>query len=398
MSKVAVIGNTARAIGAVCASDLTLSGHEVRFAVFPEQKDQLPALRKAGGFTVEGEAKHLVSKKTGFARLDRICDTTAEALKDAEAVLIEVDMHQLEQKFGAMIPELARGAVVHVQSHGYWPAARLTPLLRRAGRDDVIVTEAPAPTHAARFEGTVVTPKGLRKGIRVATVPASRSDEALAALQPLFPDFAAASSVLQTGLENLNLIVHPAMVLPNIGAMERAKLDGRKFGFYQEGVVPAAGVLGDALDAERKGVCEAYGVEHTPMAKAIEQYYGFRSSSFYEGMQNPVYKSFPPFQPDIWRAWSSDDLRYAVVPCVQLADQAGIPAPLHRAFAEILGVLLGVDAWKCGPSLADMDLEGSPQAVKNRVLGLQDRYPNRHSGEVPPSYLPPRAGEGDKQD
>ena len=369
MSKVAVIGNTARAIGAVCASDLTLSGHQVRYTVFPEQKEQLPAVRKAGGFTVEGEAKHLVSKKTGFAKLDKICDTTAEALKDAEAVLIEVDIHQLEEKFSRMIPEFARGAVVHVQSHGYWPAARLTPLLRKAGREDVLVTEAPAPTHAARIEGTVVTPKGLRSGIQIATVPASRSDEALAALKPLFPYFTAASSVLQTGLENLNLIVHPAMVLPNVGGMERAKLEGRTFGFYQEGVVPAAGVLGDALDAERKLVCEAYGVEHTPMAKAIEQYYGFRSNTFYEAMQNPVYKSFPAFQPDIWRTWASDDLPYAIVPCVQLADQAGVAVPLHRAFAEILGVLLAVDPWKCGPSLADMDLEGTPQAVKRRMLG-----------------------------
>ncbi|MDB5866249.1 MAG: hypothetical protein JWO70_4055, partial [Betaproteobacteria bacterium] len=92
MSKVAVIGNTARAIGAVCAADLTLSGHEVRYTVFPEQKDQLPEVRKAGGYTVEGDAQHLISKKTGFAKLDKICDTTAEALKDAEAVLIEVDI------------------------------------------------------------------------------------------------------------------------------------------------------------------------------------------------------------------------------------------------------------------------------------------------------------------
>ncbi|MCC7485993.1 MAG: NAD/NADP octopine/nopaline dehydrogenase family protein [Burkholderiales bacterium] len=372
MSKVAVIGNTARAIGAVCASDLALAGHEVRYAVFPEQKDQLAAVRKAGGFTVEGEARHLVSGKTGFAKLDRICDTTAEALQDAGAVLIEVDIGRLEEKFRPMIPEFARGAVVHVQSHGYWPAARLTPLLRRAGREDVLVTEAPAPTHAARIEGTVVSAKGLRKGIRIATVPASRSPRALAALQPLFPDFAAASSVLQTGLENLNLIVHPAMVLPNVGAMDRAKLEGRKFGFYQEGVVPAAGVLGDALDAERRLVCEAYGVVHTPMALAIEQYYGYRSSTFYEAMQNPVYRSLPPFHPDIWRAWSSDDLPYAIVPCVELAEQAGIKVPLHRAFAEILGVLLGVDAWRCGPSLADMDLAGSPQAVRERVLGARE--------------------------
>ena len=369
MSKVAVIGNTARAIGAVCAADLTLCGHEVRYTVFAEHKDQLLELRKAGGFTVEGDAQHLISKKTGFARLDKICDTTAQTLKDAEAVLIEVDMHQLEAKFSAMIPEFARGAVVHVQSHGYWPAARLTPLLRKAGREDVLVTEAPAPTHAARVNGTVVTPKGLRKGMQIATVPASRSEEALAALKPLFPHFTAASSVLQTGLENLNLIVHPAMVLPSIGMMDRAKLDGKKIGFYQECVVPSAGVLGDALDAERKRVCEAYGVVHTSMAKAIEQYYGFKSNTFYEAMQNPVYKSFPPFQPDIWREWELVDLPFAIVPCVQLADQAGIAVPLHRAFAEILGVLLGVDAWKCGPSLADMDLEGSPEVVKKRVLG-----------------------------
>jgi predicted acylesterase/phospholipase RssA len=132
MSKVAVIGNTARAIGAVCASDLTLSGHEVRYAVFPEQKDQLPAVRKAGGFTVEGDAKHLISKKTGFARLARVCDTTREALKDAGAVLIEVDIHQLEEKFSAMIPEFARGAVVHVQSHGYWRASRRSCARRAA--------------------------------------------------------------------------------------------------------------------------------------------------------------------------------------------------------------------------------------------------------------------------
>ena len=369
MSKVAVIGNTARAIGAVCASDLTLAGHEVSFTVFPEQGDQIPAVRKAGGFTIEEGAEHLVCKKTGFAKLARICDTPAEALKDAEAVLVEVDIHQLEAKFTEMAPHFAKGAVVHVQSHGYWPAARLTPLLRKAGRPDIIVTEAPAPTHAARYNGTVVTPKGLRKGIQVATVPASRSGEALAALKPLFPDFTAATSVLQTGLENLNLIVHPAMVLPAIGMMERAKLDGKKIGFYQECVVPAAGVLGDALDAERKLVCEAYGVEHTPMAKAIDHYYGFKANNFYEAMHNPVYKSFPPFQPDIWREWEAVDLPYAIVPCVQLAEQAGIAVPLHRAFGEILGVLLGMDAWTCGPSLADMDLVGTPDAVKQRMLG-----------------------------
>ncbi|HXF65124.1 MAG TPA: hypothetical protein VNK67_00300 [Burkholderiales bacterium] len=59
----------------------------------------------------------------------------------------------------------------------------------------------------------------------------------------------------------------------------------------------------------------------------------------------------------------------AVVPRVRLAAQAGIALPLHRAFAEAFGVLLGVDPWRCGPSLEGMDLRGSLEAVKRRVLG-----------------------------
>jgi len=367
MTKVAVIGNSARALGAVCAADLTLAGHQVSFAVFPEQAAQLAEIRRRGGFMVEGDAKHLVSQRTGLAALHAICDTIAEALRDAEVVLIECRVQELERRFTAMIPDLPRGAVVHVQSHGYWPAARLTPLLRKAGRGDVLVTEAAAPTHAARVNGSIVTPKGLRRGIEMTTVPASRNADAVGRLQQIFPHVKAASSVLQTGLENLNLIVHPAMILPNVGLMERAGLDGRRVGFYQECVVPCTGVLGEAMDVERARVCAAYGIKHTPMPAAIQQYYGMSGNTFYEAMQNDFYKSLPDFPSDIWREWEMDDVPYAIVPLVFLAEQARIDVPLHRACAEVLGVLLKIDPWKSGPTLADMDLEGTPAEVMRRV-------------------------------
>ena len=76
--------------GAVCASDLTLSGHEVRYTILAEQKD--PGSAQAGGLSVEADANHLSSTKQVFARRDKVYDTTAKPLKDAEAVLIERDM------------------------------------------------------------------------------------------------------------------------------------------------------------------------------------------------------------------------------------------------------------------------------------------------------------------
>ncbi len=43
MTRVAVIGNTPRNLGSLCAADLTLAGHQVRYAVFSEQAAQLAA-------------------------------------------------------------------------------------------------------------------------------------------------------------------------------------------------------------------------------------------------------------------------------------------------------------------------------------------------------------------
>jgi hypothetical protein len=87
---------------------------------------------------------------------------------------------------------------------------------------------------------------------------------------------------------------------------------------------------GRALDAERKLVCEAY-VEHA---------HGWRSS-------NTRYKAtpstrrcrirpqvLPAFQPDIPNRVESD--LPAIVPCVQLAEQARIAVPCLRT-AEISG-------------------------------------------------------------
>ena len=92
MSKVAVIGNTARAIGAVCAADLTLSGHEVRYTVFPEQKDQLPEVRKAGdgGKPVVLEGENSPHAKSIYEFAHRVVDRINEIKANTPANVIQI--------------------------------------------------------------------------------------------------------------------------------------------------------------------------------------------------------------------------------------------------------------------------------------------------------------------
>ncbi|MGE0802078.1 MAG: NAD/NADP octopine/nopaline dehydrogenase family protein [Lautropia sp.] len=363
MTTVAILGNTHRNVGAACAADLALAGHAVRYALFDPPAGALDALRAQGGFDLQGDPAAYFSGRTGRAELQAICDTPAEALAGAEVVLIDVPMPELEARFTALLPALPNGAVVHVQSHGYWPAARLTPILRRAGRDDVLVTEAVAPTHAANLADCAISGT-RRRGIEVATIPGRRIDEALAKLRPLFGDLIAAPSVLQTGLENLNLMVHPAPVLLGIGLLERADLRGEKVRFYRECNVPSAGKLSEALDAERGRVCAAHGVRYRTLPAAIDHYYGTSGNGIYEAILNcAAYQGFGAAPATTWRGWESIDVPYAIVPLVRLAEQAGVPVPLHRAMAEILGVVLGIDPWAARPTLADMELVGEPAAL-----------------------------------
>jgi opine dehydrogenase len=367
MTKVAVIGNTPRNLGAACAADLALGGHEVRYHLFPEQAADLLEVRKHGGFDVQGDAAAFVSGRTGKAVLHAVCDEAKEALAGAEAVLLDAPTSELEARFGSLVEWLPSRAVVHVQSYGYWAAARLAPILRESGRDDVLLCEAAVPTHSASLTGHVLRGGLLRRGIEVASVPGRRTGEALQVLKTLFPGFVAAPSVLQTSLESMNLMVHPAMVLLGIGLMERAASRDEKVAFYRDCNVPSAGLLAEAMDAERGRVCRAYGVRHRTLPAAIDHYYGSSGDRVEDAVRNcAFYQSVRSGAATTWRGWAAVDVPYAIVPLVLLAEQAGVAAPLHRALADILGAVLGVDPWRVAPSLEAMDLLGSPSDVAAR--------------------------------
>src|ERR1700722_7016630 len=171
--KVAVIGNSSRNIGVACAADFSLAGHEVRFAVYEDQSAQIGEAIASGELSLEGEGKNTVSGRAGRSKLRSIGADPVAALEGAEGVILDIAMPELARRFRDLLVRLPRAAVVHVQSYGCWAACLLTALLLQERREDVIVTEAGAPSTMARFSGDTVTPTTLRRGLALATVPGS---------------------------------------------------------------------------------------------------------------------------------------------------------------------------------------------------------------------------------
>lgn len=255
--KIAVLGNTGKNIGAAIAGDMALAGHEVRFLLWPEQQDCLEACRAAGGVRVGAPSSETVSGKTGLGAIRIITDDPAEALSGAELVVVDETQLGLEARAAAFVPHLENGQVLQVNMHGYWPALRLASMLREADKAGVTVTEGVTPTHGAKRDGADVKPGFMRRVLPMAAFPANRREAALERTAAITKNIEPCRNVIETNLESMNLLIHPAMALLNVCTYDRAEAKGERASFYGDGNTVHAGKLAEAMDAARQPVCAA---------------------------------------------------------------------------------------------------------------------------------------------
>lgn len=366
--KVAVIGNSAINVGTAVAADLALAGHDVSFAMWTGGDDLLEAMRRRGGIAFHGRTEHALGRRASLAQ-PRLYDALSDAVADAEIIILDMPAPEFETKFALLVDHLRNGQIVHVNIHGYWPGLRLAPMLRAAGRADVTITEGAAPTHAATRDGASVKLEWVRRRVPVAAFPASRTTEALTKLQHLFPHIERAQDVLQTGLAGLNMMIHAPLVLPNIGWCDRALVAGEKVHLYDAGNTEHAGLFAEAQDAERVAVCAAWGAPCRSLADHLRDYYEAKGETVREIVHDAVYyRELTPYPADAWKRWLLADVPHAHVPLVELAERAGVDAPLHSAIVTMAGAMLGRDFWRDGVTLSRLGLaEASLADIKRYV-------------------------------
>lgn len=332
----AVLGNSPLNIGVASAVDLAAAGHEVRVAL-----SDLPMRVSVAG----GDSLALRSM------------AVEAALAGADFVVVDIPPRDLLRVLGPHLAALARVPAVHVNSHGYWPALRLGNAMRAAGLAGFCITDAGAPTHAADFDGAVLTPHARRSGLRVAAFPQARLPAALPLIRALAPDAVPAEHAIATGLEGINLVIHPALALVNAGWFDRASETGERLRFYGEGNTASAAALATALDAERGAICTAFGAAHRSLPTMLGALYGAAGADARSAVATtPFYRGLAPQDSALWRRWLAQDVPFALKPAAALAGLAGHPAPLHSGLAAVFDAILGgTDA---ALTLADLGLDG----------------------------------------
>ena len=135
------------------------------------------------------------------------------------------------------------------------------------------ISEAETFIYASRSDGPAQAHIfRIKEAVPLAALPATRTKGVLDRIHQAYPQFIDGGNVLQTGLNNMGSIFHPALTLLNAGWIETTN---GNYQFYIEGVSPLRGtgvggvgprtgdrgVIAGAAHAHRSGMAEA-GIRH----------------------------------------------------------------------------------------------------------------------------------------
>ena len=333
--------------GIAAAAGLTRLGfHTVLFSL-PQFEASIKPLKKLGGVEIEGDLGE------EFIPIPVITSDTETAMHNAQLICIAVPGYGQRPVFEACLPYLHPGQFVVLMT-GSAGSLEMAGLLQEAGYewDEIILGETVVVPYSARMVGEArvrirLSSDDKPKRMRAAAFPGRNTEKMVTALKNMF-SLLPKPNVLDVGINNPNFMIHPAPMLLNYAAVERA--DGY-LSIMNDGMTDGVLRCMDAVDAEKMALQNALGLE----VISIDDFY--RET----GVGPHVYRQKgEPFglRDRIWNRYIYEDVPYGMVLYSSLGRLLGVPTPVCDSITNILSVVEQTDFWAQGRTVERLGIAG----------------------------------------
>lgn len=339
IQRVAVLG--AGPGGIAGAAALARRGFDV--SLFNRSPERIAAVAAAGGVGIEGDLGD------EFVPIPTITTDVAEAIAGRQLVICFTPANGQRIMAELAAPHLESGAVF-VLASGSAGSLEVAQVFAAAGidvLDDVLLGETLTLPQSARMTDPARIRIRLPSNVRLAAFPARNNERLYAALDGVIR-FRPSPNVLDTGINNVNFLIHPAPMLLNYAAVERA--DGF-LSIMNEGMTPGVLRCMDALDEEKMALAVVLGLEPTSIDDLYRE----------NGSGPEVYRrSGEPFglRDQIWPRYIDEDTPYGTVMLSSLGRQLGVPMPVCDSINTLLSVVEQTDFWASGRTTDVLGLAG----------------------------------------
>ncbi|MCS7178973.1 MAG: NAD/NADP octopine/nopaline dehydrogenase family protein [Anaerolineae bacterium] len=347
--------------GKAMAAHLALMGFSV--TLYNRTPENIAAIKARGGIELES----FEGGPRGFARLANVTSDMAEALAEADIVMVVVPSTAHADIARVAAPHLRDGQIIVLNPGRTGGALEFVKVLRDGDcTADVTVAEAETLIYASRSEGPAQARIfGIKEAVPVAALPATRTRRVLEALAPAYPQFIDGVSVLHTGLNNMGAIFHPALTLLNAGRIEST---GGDFQFYIEGVTPSVARVLEVLDRERVTVAAALGIRARTALEWLKMAYDASGADLYEAIHNqPGYYGIKA-PPTLNHRYITEDVPASLVPIAALGEQYGVSVRAMESIIRLACIVHRTDYWRRGRTLERMGIEAMSVSELTRYV------------------------------
>ncbi|HEV8594593.1 MAG TPA: NAD/NADP octopine/nopaline dehydrogenase family protein [Thermoplasmata archaeon] len=334
--------------GLAMAGHLSILGFDV--TLWNRSPERVEHVTLRGGIEVEGEVEGFGTPRLSTADIRR-------AVRGVDVLMVVVPAFAHAGLAKSLARVLRDGQIVVLNPGRTGGALEFAHVLKRERcRARVLIAEAQTLIYVARhLEPTRAHIFQIKNEIPLAALPAYRTPEVLKAVRKAFPQFVAGGSVLQTSLDNIGSLFHPAVMVLNAARVESTHGD---FEYYLEGITPSVARVLDQMDGERMEVAAELGIRAHRAKDWLYQAYASAGGSLYEAIQvTPGYKGVrAPSM--LTHRYILEDVPMSLVPIASLGEHLGVELPTTRAIIHLASLMTGQDFWKTGRTVERMGLSG----------------------------------------
>lgn len=346
--KVTVIG--AGHGGKAMAAHLTKMG--VQTTLCNRSFDRIRAIHDVGGVEIVSDIHEL----KGFVKLNRITADFGEALQDADLIMVVVPSTAHAEIAEMCAPHLKDGQVVVLNPGKTLGSLEFAHVLKaKACCTDIRLAEAENFMYAARSEGPAkVRIFRVTDSIPLAALPAKTTPEVLAMLHRVYPQYIDGGNVLQTGLNSMSSMFHPALMLFNAGWIEATH---GNFDFYYDGATRGVSKILEVVDRERVTVASALGIRARTGLEWLKLAYSAEGESLYDAMQDNAGYVGIKAPKQLNHRYIFEDVPMSMVPIASLGKRYGVSVKGIEAIIQLTSILHNTDYWRRGRTVQSLGIE-----------------------------------------
>jgi opine dehydrogenase len=336
--------------GKAMAAHLAMMGFPT--TLYNRTPARISAIKELGGINLESQDGAL----KGFFKLACVTSSMAEALENAEMIMVVVPSSAHADIAKACAPYLKDGQIVVLHPGRTCGAIEFAKVLREENcQCDVTLSEAETFIYASRSDGPAEARIfRIKEAVPLAALPAKRTRLVLDMIHEAYPQFIDGVNVLQTGMNNMGAIFHPALTILNTGWIESTH---GEYQFYIEGATPSVARVLEALDRERVTVASSLGIRGRTALEWLQLAYDTTGENLYEAIQNqPGYYGIKA-PTTLNHRYIFEDVPMSLVPIASLGQQYGVSVRAMDSIIRLASVMHRTDYWRRGRTIEKLGLD-----------------------------------------